>query len=217
MLEKLQNPGEHSIVLEGPAGKIEAILTVPEEANKNMIALLGHPNSLQGGTMNNKVVTTLARACKELGIASLRFNFRGVGLSEGVYDAGIGESEDMLLLANSLRQEDAHLQFIFAGFSFGSYVTYRTAAQFPHQLLLSVAPAVDRCDFSEFTVLPTPWVVLQGEEDEVVPADMVYEFVEKNLPPQHLIRFPDAGHFFHGKLLDLKASVIEVIRDRVAL
>lgn len=90
--EKLDNPGEHPLLIEGDAGTIEMILTVPDEAKKDTLALLGHPHSLQGGTMNNKVITTLARIFKELSIPCIRFNFRGVGQSAGHYDAGIGQA-----------------------------------------------------------------------------------------------------------------------------
>jgi alpha/beta superfamily hydrolase len=217
MLEKIQNPGEHPLLLKGPAGIIEAVLTIPNNANERFFALLGHPHSLQGGSMSNKVVTTLARSCKELGLASLRFNFRGVGNSEGIYDAGVGESEDMLFLANSLRQEKPDLEFIFAGFSFGSYVAYRAAAQSSHRLLLTIAPAVNHCNYSEFKPQPQPWVVLQGEEDEVVTPALVYDFAQQSVPPLPLIRFPHTGHFFHGKLLELKANLMDVISHRVEL
>lgn len=114
--EKLAIPGEHALFLQGVIGKLETVLTVPEQNYSAFIAFLGHPHSLQGGTMNNKVVTTLARAFKELGIPSLRFNFRGVGQSEGVYDSGIGESEDMLVLVRELQKEQPEKKLIFAGF-----------------------------------------------------------------------------------------------------
>src|SRR5205085_2607786 len=99
LTNKLNTPGEHFFTFVGPVGLLEAALNVPENVDKRYIALLGHPHSLQGGTMNNKVVTTLVRVFKDLGIASLRFNFRGVGQSAGVFDEGIGESDDMLVLA----------------------------------------------------------------------------------------------------------------------
>lgn len=96
--DKLNSSGDHPLLLSGLAGQLEAVLSVPENMNPSYVGIIGHPHSLQGGTMNNKVVTTMARAFKELGIPSLRFNFRGVGQSSGSYDDGIGESEDMLAL-----------------------------------------------------------------------------------------------------------------------
>jgi alpha/beta superfamily hydrolase len=217
MLEKLQHPGEHPLFVTGPTGQIEAILTVPENAKEEYIAILGHPHSLQGGTMNNKVVTTMMRAFKELGIPSIRFNFRGVGQSGGTYDAGLGESEDMLYLARLCREEKPEIQFFFAGFSFGSYVAYRAAAQFPNCLLITIAPAVNHCDYNQFKTPPDPWVVIQGDEDEVVPSQMVLDFAAQQSPPLPVVRFPDTGHFFHGKLLELKSTLIEAIGTQVTL
>ncbi|WP_058533359.1 alpha/beta hydrolase [Legionella saoudiensis] len=215
--EKLATPGEHALNLQGVVGQLEAVLTVPQQCVSNYIAFLGHPHSLQGGTMTNKVVTTLARTFKDLGIPSLRFNFRGVGQSEGVYDAGIGESEDMLALVQAWQKEQPEAQFIFAGFSFGSYVTYRVAAQCEHQLLISVAPAVHHYDYKEFNPAPYPWLIIQGEEDEVVPPDMVFDFAAQSQPEIPVIRFAETTHFFHGKLIELKNKLAEYLSTQVKL
>lgn len=217
MTQKLVIPGEHSLVLQGVVGKLEATLTVPEQNNSQYMAFLGHPHSLQGGTMNNKVVTTLARVFKELGIASLRFNFRGVGQSEGTYDGGIGESMDMLALVHQWRKELPQMKSIFAGFSFGSYVAYRTATQVESSLLVTVAPAVTHYNYREFISVPYPWVILQGEEDEVVPSNLVFDFATQIKPELPVIRFAHTGHFFHGKLVALKTKLTEYIRSQVAL
>lgn len=214
--EKLNTPGEHPFFFSGLAGQLEVILTVPDNVDKRYIAILGHPHSLQGGTMNNKVVTTLARTFKELKIASLRFNFRGVGESAGTYDDGIGESDDMLHLARQWQQEIPDARFIFAGFSFGSYVAYRTAAQLPHSLLITIAPPVHHFDYTQFSPAPNPWIVLQGDKDEVVPEQLVLNFVANASPPLPLLCFAETGHFFHGKLIDLKTRLMEEIRKHVA-
>lgn len=214
--DKLAIAGEHSFFFAGPAGQLEAVLTVPPEANKRFIALLGHPHSLQGGTMNNKVVTTMARAFKELSIPSIRFNFRGVGQSEGKYDAGIGESEDMLALMHLCRQEAPAASFIFAGFSFGSYVAYRAAAQHIPALLITIAPPVHHYDYLEFTPPPKPWIIIQGDEDDVSPLGLVQKFAEGFSPDLPLVRFADTGHFFHGKLLELKAELLKIIKSQVS-
>lgn len=213
--DKLSSPGEHPFVFSGLAGQLEALLTVPANANKQLIALLGHPHSLQGGTMNNKVVTTMARAFKELEIASLRFNFRGVGHSEGHYDDGIGESEDMLALMRLCQQElVADAKFIFAGFSFGSYVAYRAAAQAAHELLITIAPPIHHYNYQEYAA-PRPWVIVQGDEDEVVPFAEVKDFAALFSPPLAFYSFAKTSHFFHGKLLDLKTSLIEAVKTQV--
>lgn len=215
LTNKLNTPGEHLFSFAGLTGQLEAALTVPENVNNQYIAILGHPHSLQGGTMNNKVVTTLARSFKELNIASLRFNFRGVGLSEGVYDEGVGESEDMLFLARLWLQEQPNTQLCFAGFSFGSYVAYRAAAQCKHSLLITVAPPVHHFDYSQFIPAPTPWIVAQGDDDEVVPMQLVLDFVAQSSPVLSLLRFAETGHFFHGKLIDLKSHLVDAIRAHV--
>ncbi len=215
--EKLAIPGEHALFLQGAIGKLEAVLTVPEQNHSAFIAFLGHPHSLQGGTMNNKVVTTLTRVFKELGIPSLRFNFRGVGQSEGVYDAGIGESEDMLVLVREWQQEQPERKLIFAGFSFGSYVAYRAAAQSDSKLLITVAPAVHHYNYGEFNSAPYPWLIVQGDEDEVVPPALVFDFASQAKPEIPVIRFANTGHFFHGKLIELKAQLMEYIPSQVVL
>lgn len=214
LANQLNTPGEHPFVFSGAVGQLEAVLTVPNEVSERRVALLGHPHSLQGGTMNNKVVTTLVRAFKEVGIPSLRFNFRGVGLSAGSYDHGLGESEDMLMLMQLWQQEQPNDRFIFAGFSFGSYVAYRAAALSQSELLITIAPPVHHYDYREFNS-PHPWVIVQGDEDEVVPLSYVLEFAEQFSPALPIQRFAQAGHFFHGQLLELKATLIQVIQNQV--
>ena len=211
----LTKPGEHLLVLPGNIGLLDVALTVPNNVDKRYVAILGHPHSLQGGTMNNKVVTTLVRVFNDLHIASIRFNFRGVGQSSGSYDEGRGESDDMLLLANRWLKEQPDVQFIFAGFSFGSYVAYRAAANCQHALLITVAPAVHHYNYAEFSPAPTPWIVVQGDDDEVVPLPLVLDFIAKTSPAIPLLRFADTGHFFHGKLIELKSRLIEAIQTYV--
>ena len=211
LTDKLNIPGDHVFNFLGLAGQLEAILTVPDVVNAHYVTILGHPHSLQGGTMNNKVVTTMARAFKDMGIPSIRFNFRGVGLSAGVYDAGLGESEDMLLLARSWLQEKPETNIIFAGFSFGSYVAYRAASQCKHAMLITIAPSVHHYDYTEFTPMPAPWILLQGAQDELVPMSLIHDFIER-FPAIDLLTFMDTTHFFHGKLIPLKERLIEAIR-----
>lgn len=211
--EKLALPGEHPLFLQGLAGQMEAILTVPERIESDYVAFLGHPHSLQGGTMTNKVVTTMARTFKDLGIPSLRFNFRGVGQSAGVYDAGIGESADMLALVHAWQQEQAQVKLIFAGFSFGSFVAYRAAAQCAHHLLITIAPALHHYNYQEFSPAPSPWLIVQGEEDEVVPPALVFDFAQQAQLP--VLRFAETTHFFHGKLIELKTKLTDYLVSQV--
>lgn len=203
--------GETPFIFPGLVGAIESILTVPENFNPIWLAVIGHPHSLQGGTMNNKVVTTLARVFAELGIASIRFNFRSVGGSAGRYDAGLGESEDMALIAKTWRMVFDEVKVIYAGFSFGSYVAYRAASQSNGALLITVAPAVTHYDYNEFKIQNMPWILAQAEHDEVVPIDAISEYVAKLSVKPQICSFPHAGHFFHGQLTLLKSSLLETI------
>lgn len=160
--------------------------------------------------MHNKVVTTVVRAFKEMGIASIRFNFRGVGESAGEYDAGLGESEDMLLIARQVSHDNPKATILFAGFSFGSYVAYRAASQYKHGLLITIAPSVHHYDYTEFTPIPAPWIVVQGDQDEIVPLSLVQDFVRQS-PALDLLVFAETTHFFHGKLIPLKERLIDAM------
>lgn len=218
LIDLLEIPGEHRQFIEGPAGTLQVIIDVPPNAVLGYLAMLGHPHSLQGGTMNNKVVTTMAKAFRELGIVSIRFNFRGVENSQGTYDAGIGESEDMLHILRMCKRPDAMI--FFAGFSFGSYVVFRALAHYQlegtHRTsLITIAPPVHHYDYTTTLVPSTPWLVVQGIEDEVVPASLVTEFLQQRQPRPDIEYFEDTGHFFHGKLLMLKSSLLNWIRTRV--
>lgn len=212
--DKLDAPGDHPIQFNGLAGRLEGVLTVPAKGKKGLVAMLGHPHSLQGGTMNNKVVTTLARAFAAMGIPSVRFNFRGVGLSQGVYDDGVGESDDLLALCQLWASECPESRYFFAGFSFGSYVTYRAALKWPALCLISVAPPVNHYVYHQDPAAPLNWVILQGDSDEVVPSAMVVEFAAGSNPPIPLHCFPNTGHFFHGKLVALKETVMQIIAEQ---
>lgn len=216
----LNLPGTHLLFVEGLAGALEVELTIPKSPNWNYVAILGHPHSLQGGTMNNKVVTTMVRSYSELNIPSIRFNFRGVGKSEGIYDDGIGESADMLVIARLWKQLFPNVFVLFAGFSFGSYVTYRAATHYrneigQHTFLITIAPSVHKYNYTEFSMQLSPWIIVQGDEDELVDSSLVYEFAEKFTPNLPVIRFLNTGHFFHGKLIELRSRLIEVIRAQV--
>ncbi|OYV55746.1 MAG: hypothetical protein B7X00_00545 [Legionella sp. 21-45-4] len=210
-MNQLITPGDHSLTLNGVIGPLEANILVPDKVNSSYIALLGHPHSLQGGTMHNKVVTILARTFKEMGISSVRFNFRGVGQSAGSYDAGIGESQDMLAIVQQLTPYLPGVKWCFAGFSFGSYVAYRAAAQANAHVLVTVAPPVHRYDYKAFSPKPLPWIVVQGDKDEVVPVDEVLAFATAEQLP--VLQFPETGHFFHGQLLPLKARLLEALAE----
>lgn len=207
--------GEHPFTFEGEQGSIEGICSVPEHFNTQYIAMLGHPHSLQGGTMNNKVVTTLMRAFRDLGIISIRTNFRGVGNTQGVYDNGIGESQDLIRITQNIQEFFPDMKPVFAGFSFGSYVTYRCAFSMDTALLLSIAPSVLHYDYAEKPV-NCPWIMFHGIEDEIAPYSAVKQFVEKH-PKIELIPFSETTHFFHGKLMQLRDTLTKVIEKELSL
>jgi len=148
----------------------------------------------------------LDKALRELGVHTVRFNFRGVGESQGSYDNGLGETDDLLAVHHWVRQVLPEHTLWLAGFSFGSYVALRAANLLHPHALISIAPPVERYDF---TVLPhpgCPWLVVMGTEDDVVSPEAVFEYVKNTQPPPLLKTLP-AGHFFHRKLLDLKRAV----------
>ncbi|MDD2721497.1 MAG: alpha/beta fold hydrolase [Gallionella sp.] len=193
------------ITLTGPAGQIEGALHQPD-GEPLAIVVVAHPLPTMGGTMENKVVTTLARTFAELGFVVLRFNFRGVGASEGEFDSGNGEVEDLLAVVQHAQDAFGHLPLILSGFSFGGYVAARTARHLhpqPHKLVL-IAPAVGRF---EMPPVPHNTLVIHGEQDEVISLADAFAWAR----PQHLpiLVLPEAGHFFHGRLQQLKQLVIK--------
>ena len=192
-----------STLIDGPAGPLEVVLQQPSHATATALALICHPHPLHGGSMDNKVVQTLARAFVELGFASVRFNFRGVGKSGSAFDEGIGETEDAAAaLAWARAQVAPSLPLIAAGFSFGCFVQSRLLPRAQPQQLVLVGPAVSRFQLAG---VPKDTLVIHGEEDDVVPLDAVLAWARPQGLPVTV--FPGAGHFFHGRLTELKAIV----------
>jgi uncharacterized protein len=211
------NPSEFSeqpkLFLPGPAGLLEAATALPMPADaRRGTAIICHPHSQHGGTMHNKVVTIVERSLRELGLATVTFNFRGVGESGGTYDDGRGETDDLLAVAGWVRQVRPDDALWLAGFSFGSYVAARAAAQLPLRQLISVAPPVNRWQFDNLAPPGCPWLVIQGESDDIVDPDAVYAFVAAQQPPPTLVRMPDTGHFFHRRLMDLRGVIKNGVR-----
>lgn len=199
--------------LTGPVGALECISDVAERAEaRRGVAVICHPNPVQGGTMHNKVVTMLERALRESGLDTLRFNFRGTGASEGSYDDGDGESEDLAAVVAWLRRVRPDDALWLAGFSFGSYVTIRNAVRLKADALVSIAPPVGRWTMGD--ALPTcPWLVVMGEADEVVEPQAVFDWIESMDTPPVLVRMPETGHFFHRRLMDLRGAVKHEVAD----
>jgi uncharacterized protein len=201
------------LMLPGPAGVLEAATALPAPADaRRGTAIICHPHSEHGGTMHNKVVTIVERSLRESGLATVTFNFRGVGASAGSFDDGRGETDDLLAVAAWVQKVRAGDALWLAGFSFGSYVASRAAPQLPVRQLISIAPPVSRWDFGKLFAPGCPWLIIQGEADEVVDPDAVYAFVAAQQPAPTLVRLPDTGHFFHRRLMDLRGVIKNAVR-----
>jgi alpha/beta superfamily hydrolase len=202
-----------ALILPGPAGTLETVVDLPAAGCARAgTAIVCHPHPQHGGSMHNKVVTMIGRALRELGLATVVFNFRGVGASVGEYDDGRGETEDLLAVAawvQRVRQQDA---LWLAGFSFGSYVTARAAPQLPVRQMISVAPPIGRWDFTALASPLCPWLVIQGEADEVVDPEAVYAWVAAQPEPPTLVRMAETSHFFHRRLMDLRGAIKNGVR-----
>lgn len=192
---------------------IDHIEIVETLGTSDITAIICHPHSLMGGTMNNKVVTTLARAFSELGLHTVRFNFRGVGESKGVYDAGIGETHDVLAVWDWVKARRPQDQIWLAGFSFGAFVSFRAASLRTPAQLVSIAPPVHNFnfDFSSISRPSCPWLVVQGDQDEVVDPQLVFDWIKTFDPPPKLITMEGATHFFHGRLVELRHLLVEAL------
>lgn len=205
-----------NLSLPGPAGLLEAATNVPEPAAARAgVAVICHPHPLQGGTMHNKVVTTLERSLRELGLATVTFNFRGTGASQGTFADGIGETDDLLAVAHWAQHVRPRDALWLAGFSFGSYVAARAAPQLPVRQMISIAPPVSRWDFTHLASPLCPWLVVQGEADEIVDPQAVYAWVAAQPEPPTLVRMPDTSHFFHRRLMDLRGVIKNGVRTNL--
>lgn len=204
--------GEIPQLIDGPTGQIETIRMLPKAESATDLAVVCHPHSLMGGSMQNKVVHTVARAHRDASHLAVRFNFRGVGKSEGQYADGIGECDDLLSVLDWSRTQCPQGRLFLAGFSFGSFVAARTAqflaprGHILHHLLL-IAPPVHHYEFQTLAHFPCPVTVIMGENDEVVPADEVYRWFDTITSKKRIVRIPGASHFFHGMLHEVKAGL----------
>ena len=205
---------EQRIHLKGPAGALEAIAASPR-AGKGVagaVSIICHPHSLMGGTMDNKVVHTVARARRDAGHRVVRFNFRSVGASEGTFDHGIGESDDLLAVIDWVRRTCPSDRIWLAGFSFGSFVAARTCqlaldAGVPLDHLLLIAPAVVNYPFESLRRFGVPVQLIYGDADDVVDPLEIARWVDQVESEKTVHCLPGAGHFFHGRLTELKDLV----------
>jgi alpha/beta superfamily hydrolase len=200
---------DRELLLEGAAGRIEAVTAYPQEfQDGDPISVICHPHPLYGGSMDNKVVYMISRAFEELGAATLRFNFRGVGKTQGRYDEGKGEAGDLQALVEWFCGRHPGSPLWLAGFSFGAYVAARACPDIAPERLLLVAPPVTMFDFASLPPIEVPYLVVQGGEDDIIQPQAVDRWVEAQ--PEHPLyqRLADAGHFFHGRLNRLRDAII---------
>jgi hypothetical protein len=199
-------------LIAGAAGDIELIVDLPAAA-PGAVAVCCHPHPLFGGTLTNKVIHTVARSFTTQGAVAVRFNFRGVGASQGAHDDGIGETDDLVTVAEWARSRWPDLPLWLGGFSFGSYVALRGAARLAPALLVTVAPPVGRWDFSSIAAPTCPWLVVQGSEDELVPAAGVVAWAQALQPAVRIAMLDGATHFFHGRLHELQDAASAFVVD----
>ena len=207
-----ETPAGGRQLIAGAAGDIELIVDLPAAA-PGAVAVCCHPHPLFGGTLTNKVIHTVARSFTTQGAVAVRFNFRGVGASQGAHDDGIGETDDLVTVAEWARSRWPDLPLWLGGFSFGSYVALRGAARLAPALLVTVAPPVGRWDFSSIAAPTCPWLVVQGSEDELVPAAGVVAWAQALQPAVRIAMLDGATHFFHGRLHELQDAVAAVVVD----
>jgi alpha/beta superfamily hydrolase len=215
-LESSRLPAAEHATLAGPAGDLEALIEVPARARQDAFGVICHPHPLFGGTLQNKVVHTLARSFQELGVPTIRFNFRGVGRSAGAFAEGRGETEDALAAVAAGRQRWPGGAPWLAGFSFGGAVAFRAAARAHAHLLVTVAPAVRLIDVSNIEMPQCPWLVVQGDADDVVEPQGVIGWSAEREPAPQVTVLPGVGHFFHGRLRELQSAVVDFARTRAA-
>jgi alpha/beta superfamily hydrolase len=203
-----------TLLLDGPAGALETAVDLPDAdvAAVAAIAVVCHPLSTEGGSLHNKVVTMAARAVRELGVTTVRFNFRSVGRSEGAFDDGTGELDDLGAVVAWVRSQQPDAALWLIGFSFGAYVSLKASATLQPQVLVSIAPPTGRGWEFDGVQPPPRWLVVQGESDEIVDPQSVFDWLDGIEAPHTLVRMPDTSHFFHRKLIDLRGAIQHAVK-----
>jgi len=207
-----------NILLTGAVGNIEAIIDHQQDMiNDDYIAVCCHPHPQHGGAMGNKVIYTASRVLATCGLISIRFNFRGVGKSEGEYADGIGEQADLAAVVDWCRIEYSQRKLILCGFSFGAYISALQSEKLNADVLISIAPPIGRIEFTGFKPPKYPWLIIQGDEDELVDAGKVECWAGQFSKPPQLIMMPKTSHFFHGKLAELRSNIESFIQPILEL
>jgi len=208
-----QHPVTEKLFIDGPAGRLEAIIERPGEGALKGCAVVCHPHPQHGGTMHNKVAHSLARAFVRSGYEALRFNFRGTEQSEGEYDEGIGELDDALAAIEWMRARHASYPLWLAGFSFGAAISVKAAVETAVDGLISVAPAISRFASGLDSQPQCPWLIVQGDEDELVDVEETVEWVNGLEPGPELLVIRQGEHFFHGRLTELRQAVMDFVSE----
>ena len=206
-------PVSEKLFIDGPVGRLESILDEPRDGPIRGCAVVCHPHPQHGGTMHNKVAHTLARAFARLGFRTLRFNFRGTEASEGTYDEGAGELDDALAAAAWLRAGGCDGPLWIAGFSFGAAIAVRAAEPARVDGVVAIAPAIYRFARGVVSMPRCPFLVIQGDEDELVDVEETIDWVNGLEPGPDLLVMAGAEHFFHGRLVELRDAVTEFVRS----
>lgn len=203
-------------MIEGPAGLLQAVLESPREDAPRALAVVCHPHPQFGGTLDNKVAFTLARAAVDAGAAALRFNFRGVGRSVGDFDNGAGEVEDLGAAEKWLQTRWPELTVWRLGFSFGAAMVLKRTAAEPCPVLVTVAPPTSNfVDYGLGGTAPQAgrWLLVQGDADEVVDPQAVLAWARKQEPLPEIREIEGCGHFFHGHLTVLRTMVVDFLNE----
>lgn len=204
-------------LIQGPAGQLELLLAYPEGKcpKGSPVVIISHPHPLYGGMLTNKVVHILARGVSDLTLASVRFNFRGVGDSQGQFDDGKGETEDLLAVVAWVREQHPDSPIWLAGFSFGAYITVNAYKVAQAERIILVAPPVTLYDLTAVKSVDVPCSILQGGQDEVIDPEAVTQWVEGIFPLPDYQWIDNAGHFFHGKLSIVRDFVKQAWQDKI--
>lgn len=217
-LQDLPAPGQSANgIIAGPVGDLECMVATPRGPVRG-VAVACHPHPLYGGAMSNKVVYTLASTAVAHGLVSARFNFRGVGLSQGAHDSARGETDDCLALVEWLRAHLPGQPLLLSGFSFGAFVSLQAAERAQAAGLVSIAPPFGRY-FGDAPQPPhpgCPWLVVHSRDDDTVSFEETAAILDTYDPPPHRVTVDGAGHFFHGRLDDVRTAMQSFLVDHWA-
>ncbi len=204
-------PQEDShFMLNGPAGLLEVMTTLPKHDKNKGIGIICHPHPLQEGAMTNKVVHTTYKAFDRQGLKTIRFNFRGVGQSQGSFADTVGETDDLLAVINWVKKVLKPDNIWLAGFSFGAFIAAKGAEKNKITQLITIAPGISTYSFDKLNQLSAPWLMILADKDEIVDTDTAKTWAQNQTKNQiNLQTISQASHFFHGKLIELRELIEE--------